>query len=179
MSTPFLCCAMYFKREKMFYRGLPTCRLLIFIRLLPNNAQKNAACTWYNASVYCHVLLNKLVVGCRIGDQWSPYKNVIYCKHCLSFRGMLLHSLYHHYASFARQIASIEWYSGDHRAFIQRPRQPLSHNGNASVPFQRPVVPLQQFWWFNEGPWAVLQQLHRNRVFCVCPYLRSSHLLRS
>ena len=36
-----------------------------------------------------------------------------------------------------------------------------------SVSSVRPVVPPQQFWWFKEGTWVVLQQLHRNRTLWV------------
>ena len=106
--------------------------------------------------------------GCTMVGYWSPSKK---CEHCVSIWATRLPSLYHHWASFGRPMASIErsmWrplcLHSATTATLEPPWQWFSLH---SAFFARPVVPLQQLWSFKEGTRVVLQQLHRNRTFWV------------
>ena len=104
---------------------------------------------------------------------WSPSKKSYCCKHCASIWEMLLPPFYHHCASFGRPIASIErslWLWRllcPHSAITATLEPPWQWFCLLSAFFARPVVPLQQFWWFKEDTRFELQQLYRNRTFRV------------
>ena len=105
--------------------------------------------------------------GCTMVGHWSPRKKYV----LLWIWATLLPSLYHHYASFGRPIASIErsqWRQlclhSATTATLQTPWQWFCLH---SASFVRPVAPLQQIWSFKEGTRVLLQQLHRNRTFWV------------
>ena len=102
---------------------------------------------------------------------WSPHKKAYHCKHCVPIWTMLLPSLYHHYASFGRPIASVErslwWPLCLHSATTSNLEPPWQSFCLHSASLVQSVLRLLQFWWVKEGTRVVLQQLHRNRTFLV------------
>ena len=89
-------------------------------------------------------------------------KNVYCCKNYVLIWAMLLPRLYHHCASFGRPIASIERSQSATTATLHPPWKWFCLH---PAYFTRPVVPLQQCWWFKEGTGVVLQQLTQKQNF--------------
>ena len=106
--------------------------------------------------------------GCTGVGHWSPHKNMRTVVKLLSDAAA---SLVPPLCLFGRPIADIKrslWcplYL--HSAITATLKPPWQWFCLHSVSSVRPVVPPQQFWWFKEGTWVVLQQLHRNRTLWV------------
>ena len=96
---------------------------------------------------------------------------------------MLLPPLYHHCASFGRPVASIErprWrpvcLHSATTATLQPPWQCFCLH---SASFARPVVQLQQFWWFKERIGVVLQLTQKQNVLGLGDHWASWSIFRS